>query len=208
MTSPTSVTAMSYPLPVPGRPSWRMRLAGLVRRAVGRPSVPPAQVPRPPSPGSVMVQGPRVAPVAPARRSVPVPIDALTTMLNGYPMARSRMRHLALVEASCLMSPMDPFSQLPPRAMEIAIRQLDVVLPRHPGLHVLRLQLERHLQAHRSRIEAVLAAEDRKWRPEGGHRVEVGFVDSVLGGPWGTTGFMETLPLEPIGEAEAHAHAR
>jgi hypothetical protein len=51
----------------------------------------------------------------------------------------------------------------------------------------------------------VLASEDRKWRPEGGHRVEVTFSDSMMGGPWGTTGFMETLPLEGLGEARSPA---
>lgn len=198
MNTSRPVTAVQYSSPIPGRPSWRSRLAGLVRRAVGRTDA--QNVSGPPTPGSMTVQGQRAAPVAPALRSVPVPIDALTTMLNLYPMARSRMRHLALVEASCLMRPHDPFSQLPPRALDIAIRQLDAVLPRHPSLHVLRLQLERHLQAHRSRIEAVLASEDRKWRLEGGgHRQQLDFTDSLLGGPWGTTGFMETLPLEPIG---------
>lgn len=204
MTTSTLVTAAPRPLSADARPTWRTRLVGMVRRAVGRP-VPVAPLARvlPPQPGAARVQGQRAAPVAPMRRSVPVPIEALTTLLNGYPMARTRMRHLALVEASCLLQPADPFSQLPPRAMEIAIRQLDVVLPGHPALHVLRLQLERHLQAHCSRVEAVLAAEDRKWRPAAGHRVEVPFADSLMGGPWGSTGFMETLPLE--GGPEQHA---
>jgi hypothetical protein len=135
MTPFTPVIATTRPSPIPGRPSWRARIAGLVRRAVGRPTVPSA---RPPSPGSATVQGARTTPVAPAMRSVPVPLEALTEMLNLYPMARSRMRHLAFVEAACLLTPSDPFSKLPPRAMEIALRQLDVVLPRHSGRHVLR----------------------------------------------------------------------
>lgn len=131
-------------------------------------------------------------------RSVPVPIEALTQMLNVAPTMRTRLRHLALVEHSCLRSPAEPFAHLPPRAIEIAVRQLDAVLPRHPTLRVLRLQLERHLQTHRTRTGALLAAEDLKWLPEGATAATSACLapDSMIGGPWGVTDFLETLPLE------------
>jgi len=128
-----------------------------------------------------------------------VPVGALTRLLEMDATARSRLRHLALVEYSCLLSsPDDPFARLPPRAAEIAIRQLDTVLQQHPALRVLRLQLERHLQDHRAHVSAMLAVEDRKWRIEGtvasfGTSLSR---DSMIGGPWGVTDFLETQPLE------------
>ena len=143
-------------------------------------------------------------------RAVPVPVGALTQLLDMDPMARSRLRHLALVESSCRMSSADgPFARLPPRAAEIAIRQLDTVLPQHPALRVLRLQLERHLHAHKAHVAAMLAVEDRKWRIEGavpgaGRSAGAGPVaicdaslarDSMIGGPWGVTDFLETQPI-------------
>ena len=141
-------------------------------------------------------------------RSVPVPIEALTQMLNVAPTMRTRLRHLALVEHSCLRSPADPFAHLPPRAIEIAVRQLDAVLPRHPTLRVLRLQLERHLQTHRTRTSALLAAADLKWLPEGAAAATSACLapDSMIGGPWGVTDFLETLPLERPVKAIRHGH--
>ena len=134
----------------------------------------------------------------PINRSVPVPIEALTQLLNVDPAMRTRLRHLALVEHSCLRSPAAPFAHLPPRAIEIAVRQLDAVLPRHPTLRVLRLQLERHLQTHRTRTIALLKAADLKWLPEDATAVTSACLapDSMIGGPWGVTDFLETLPLE------------
>ena len=199
------------------RPSWRDRFAALASRALGRPapSAAPTYValrssPGVPHPGPATVKVPSAPAVPPAMRSVPVPVAALTQALDQHPMARSRMRHLALVETACILNPADPFARLPPRAMEVALRQLDVMLARHPALQVLRLQLERQLQAHRSRIQAALAAEDRRWRPEAGDSVflDSAFADSRLGGPWGSTGFMETLPLEHAGERRAKAASK
>jgi len=134
----------------------------------------------------------------PLARSVPVPIEALTQMLNTEPTLRMRLRHLALVEHSCLRAPDAPFAHLPPRAIEIAVRQLDAVLPRQPTLRVLRLQLERHLQTHRTRTLALLAAADLKWLPEGATAATSVCLapDSMIRGPWGVTDFLETLPLE------------
>lgn len=119
-------------------------------------------------------------------------------MLDLEPMARARLRHLALIESSCLRSPGDPFARLPPRAIEIAVRQLDPMLARHPSLRVLRLQLERHLQTHRARIAAMLAAEDTKWHPDtAGTTAGAGLApDSMIGGAWGVTDFLETLPVD------------
>jgi hypothetical protein len=132
-------------------------------------------------------------------RAVPVPIGALTQLLDMDATARSRLRHLALVESSCrLSSPDDPFARLPPRAAEIAVRQLDTVLPQHPALRVLRLQLERHLQTHRAHVSAMLAVEDRKWQIEGSvASFSVSLArDSMIGGPYGVTDFLETQPFE------------
>lgn len=119
-------------------------------------------------------------------------------MLDLEPTARARLKHLALVESSCLLSPGDPFARLPPRALEIALRQLDAVLARHPPLRVLRLQLERHLQAHRARIAAVLAAEDPKWYPDTADTTADAHLapDSMMGGAWSITDFLETMPLD------------
>jgi hypothetical protein len=132
-------------------------------------------------------------------RAVPVPVGALTQLLDMDATARSRLRHLALVESSCrLSSPDDPFARLPPRAAEIAVRQLDTVLPQHPALRVLRLQLERHLQSHRAHVSAMLAVEDRKWQIEGsGVSFSTSLArDSMIGGPYGVTDFLETQPFE------------
>ena len=156
-------------------------LARLVGRAP-REAVPPAFLPTEPAP----------APEPPVGRSVPVPVAALTQLLNQYPSARRRMRHLALVESSCYLSPDEPFSRLPPRAVEIAIQQLDTVLAYHPALTVLRLQLERRLQTHRARVGAVLAVEDRRWRLDASEST-FGSTDWQDGlGPE----FAETLPLD------------
>lgn len=150
------------------------------------------------SPSPVEPQDPPLRTTPPITRSVPVPIEALTQMLNVDPTMRVRLRHLALVEHSCLRSPAEPFAHLPPRAIEIAVRQLDAVLPRQPTLRVLRLQLERHLQTHRTRTLALLAAADLKWLPEGATAATSVCLapDSMIGGPWGVTDFLETLPLE------------
>lgn len=147
--------------------------------------------------------------LGPITRSVPVPIEALTQMLNVAPTMRTRLRHLALVEHSCLRSPAEPFAHLPPRAIEIAVRQLDAVLPRHPTLRVLRLQLERHLQTHRTRTDALLAAADLKWLPEGAVATTSACLapDSMIGGPWGVTDFLETLPFERPVKASRHGHS-
>ena len=134
----------------------------------------------------------------PVVRSVPVPIEALAQLLNAHPTARARLRHLALVESSCRLSPGDPFGRLPPRVIEIAVRQLDAVLARQPSLRVLRLQLERHLQSRQARIAATLAAEDRRWQLDGAVTATgtTLFPDSMIGAPWGITDFQETRPLD------------
>lgn len=186
-----------------GRQSlWRRWLEKLVVRPFGRcraltlRSAHNQAAADPPSP--VEVQDPPLRTTTPVTRSVPVPIEALTQMLNADPTMRMRLRHLALVEHSCLRSPAEPFAHLPPRVIEIAVRQLDAVLPRQPTLRVLRLQLERHLQTHRTRTLALLAAADLKWLPEGATAATSVCLapDSMIGGPWGVTDFLETLPLE------------
>jgi hypothetical protein len=160
-----------------------------------RPAAPPAA---PAGAKALPAPRPAPAPVAAPTRSVPVPIDALTRLLDREPAGRARLRHLALLEASCRSAPADPFARLPPRAADIALRQLDALLPRHPALRVLRLQLERYLQAHRARVAAVLAAEEQRWHPEVvGDTPTVALApDSMIGGPWGVTDFQETLAQE------------
>lgn len=179
------------------RSRWSRWWARLTRRTAPHHAPPAVAAPRP---TRIEPPPPRTAatPALPPSRSVPIPIDALTRLLDREPAGRARLRHLALLEASCRSAPADPFARLPPRAAEIAVRQLDALLPRHPALRVLRLQLERYLQAHRARIAAVLAAEDRRWQPEMlGASPSVGLApDSMIGGPWGVTDFQETLALE------------
>jgi hypothetical protein len=185
----------------------------LVKRPVSRyQSVPrrPAHGQTAPAPESRLDPGTRSTPtLSSITRSVPVPIEALTQMLNVDPAMRTRLRHLALVEHSCLRSPADPFAHLPPRAIEIAVRQLDAVLPRHPTLRVLRLQLERHLQSHRTRTIALLAAADLKWLPDSDSAATSACLapDSMIGGPWGVTDFLETLPFERPAKVSRHVPA-
>jgi len=198
---------------IAAKPSWWSRLSSRLRRRPGQQGS--AQVIAKSSmqlPGRSLKS--LLSPTPPALletsppRAVPVPVGALTQLLDTEPTARSRLRHLALVESSCYLSSSDdPFARLPPRAAEIAVRQLDTLLPRHPALRVLRLQLERHLQTHRARIAAMLAAEDRKWQIEG-TVASLGAslaCDSMIGGPWGVTDFLETRPFEraSLGSAEA-----
>lgn len=162
------------------------RLVGWMPREAALPAFLPTEPAPPPEP--------------PIGRSVPVPVAALTQLLNQYPSARSRMRHLALVESSCYLSPDEPFSRLPPRAVEIAIQQLDTVLAYYPGLTVLRLQLERRLQTHRARVGAVLADEDRRWRLDAAGESTFGSTDWQGGlGP----AFAETMPLDRPERAHA-----
>ena len=199
----TSSNSVALPF-MAAKPSWWSRLSSRLRRRpahrrsahiVAKSSM---QIPErsfesplpPASPALLEISLPR---------AVPVPVGALTQLLDMEPTARSRLRHLALVESSChLSSPDDPFAHLPPRAAEIAVRQLDTVLPRHPALRVLRLQLERHLQTHRAHVAAMLAVENRKWQIEG-TVASLGAslaCDSMIGGPWGVTDFLETQPFE------------
>lgn len=96
-------------------------------------------------------------------RSVPVAVTSLTALLNRQPNARLVFKHLALVETACNSRRPDPLASLPPRVLAVAIEQLDALTPVHGPLATLRLQLERRLQEHRARVQAVLAAEERKW---------------------------------------------
>ncbi len=199
----TASNSVVMPL-MAAKPSWWSRLLSRLRRWPAhrrsaqvnatcsiRIPVRSFESPLPPTPPALLKTS--------LSRAVPVPVGALTLLLDMDPTARSRLRHLALVESSChLSSPDDPFARLPPRAAEIAVRQLDTVLPRHPALRVLRLQLERHLQTHRAHLAAKLAGEDRKWQIEGtvssfGTSLAR---DSMIGGPWGVTDFLETQPFE------------
>ena len=199
----TAPDSAAMPL-IEAKPSWWSRLLSpLQRRPAHRRSAPSVatswmrlpehslESPLPAAPPALLETS--------LPRAVPVPVGALTQLLDMDRTARSRLRHLALVESSChLSSPDDPFARLPPRAAEIAVRQLDTVLPRHPALRVLRLQLERHLQTHRAHVAATLDVEDRKWQIEG---TVASFGtsltrDSMIGGPWGVTDFLETQSFE------------
>lgn len=186
---------------------WLRLWARLVGRdcapAITRRPVPVAEpaprIAQRPQPRAPERQVPTSHPPAPvAVRSVPVPVAALTRLLDRDSTSRVRLKHLALVESACLASLPDPFSRLPPRVLEIAMRQLDPVLRDNPPLRVLRLQLERHLHSHRARIAALLAAEDCKWLPQGpSAQLGVGPTpDSMIGGPWGVTDFLETVPID------------
>ena len=93
--------------------------------------------------------------------------------------------------------PHDPLAHVPPRTLEIAIRQLEPVLDRHDGLRVLRLQLERRLQTHRARVDAALSTRPRHWRPDAGASL---FAESALDSTLPPE-FAETLPIE---RATAH----
>jgi len=200
----TAPKAVVMPLIVT-KPSWWSRLSFRLRRwpahrrSVQTIATSSVQTPERPIESTLPTTPPPPLVETPLPRAVPVPVRALTQLLDMDATARSRLRHLALVESSCrLSSPDDPFARLPPRAAEIAIRQLDTVLPQHPALRVLRLQLERHLQTHRAHVSALLAVEDRKWRIEG---VVASFSsslarDSMIGSPWGVTDFLETQPCE------------
>jgi hypothetical protein len=187
------------------KPSWwarlsfRLRRRPAHRRSVQTIATSSVQTRERPTESTLPTTPPPPLVETPLPRAVPVPVGALTQLLDMDATARSRLRHLALVESSCrLSSPDDPFARLPPRAAEIAVRQLDTVLPQHPALRVLRLQLERHLQSHRAHVSAMLAVEDRKWQIEGsGVSFSVSLArDSMIGGPYGVTDFLETQPFE------------
>jgi hypothetical protein len=195
--------SVAMPLIV-AKPSWWSRLSLRLRRwpahrrSVQTIATSSVQTPERPIESTLSTTPPPLVETS-LPRAVPVPVGALTQLLDMDATARSRLRHLALVDSSCrLSSPDDPFARLPPRAAEIAVRQLDTVLPRHPALRVLRLQLERHLQTHRAHVAATLDAEGRKWRMEGTvARFGTSLTrDSMIGGPWGVTDFLETQPFE------------
>lgn len=100
----------------------------------------------------------------PSARAVPLRVDALREALQTRPGLREQHGHLTLLEFACATSGDDPFSRLPPRTLDVAIRQLEQAARVSPTLDVLRLQLDRHLQERRSRVEALLAEGDAALR--------------------------------------------
>lgn len=143
-------------------------------------------------PSSRPAAGNGLAPLTtPPPRAVPFPINALSALLDAEPTSRARLGHLALLESAWLASRDNPFSLLPLRTLDVALKQLESAARMSPGLDLLRIQLDRHRQERRSRIEAVLAGGDAAADQRLALREGV-----IAGSPWTDTEFLDTMPLE------------
>ncbi|SEL82913.1 hypothetical protein SAMN05216359_11880 [Roseateles sp. YR242] len=139
---------------------------------------------------------PPAAPAVPVARAVPVQLNALREALDAKPALRARHAHLVLLEFACSTSSDDPFSRLPARTLDVAMRQLEVAARHSPTLDVLRLQLDRHLQQRRSRVEAVLAAGDAALDSPAVAPLDAQDRAAAMPPTWRDTVFMDTVPMD------------
>jgi hypothetical protein len=135
--------------------------------------------------------------VPPAGRAVPLRVDALRAALQAQPALREQHGHLVLLEFACSTSGDDPFSRLPPRTLDVAIKQLEQAARQSPTLDVLRLQLDRHLQERRSRVEAVLTAGDAALSSPAVTPLDAQDQAAAMVPSWRDTVFMDTVPMDP-----------
>ncbi len=131
-----------------------------------------------------------------AGRAVPLRVDALREALQARPALREQHGHLVLLEFACATSGDDPFSRLPPRTLDVAIRQLEQAARLSPTLDVLRLQLDRHLQERRSRVEAVLTAGDAALDSPAVTPLTAEDRAAAMRPVWRDTVFMDTEPMD------------
>jgi hypothetical protein len=136
------------------------------------------------------------APAPLDRRAVPLRVDALREALLARPALREEHGHLVLLEFACATSGDDPFSRLPPRTLDVAMRQLEQAARQSPTLDVLRLQLDRHLQERRSRVEAVLSAGDAALSAPPVAPLSAEDRAAAMTPAWRDTVFMDTEPLD------------
>lgn len=132
----------------------------------------------------------------PAARAVPLRVDALREALQARPALREQHGHLVLLEFACATSGDDPFSRLPPRTLDVAIRQLEQAARVSPTLDVLRLQLDRHLQERRSRVEALLTAGDAALEALAVKPLSAQDRAAAMTPVWRDTVFMDTEPMD------------
>ncbi|MBB3195511.1 hypothetical protein [Roseateles terrae] len=130
------------------------------------------------------------------RRAVPLRVDALREALQARPALREQHGHLVLLEFACATSGDDPFSRLPPRTLDVAIRQLEQAARQSPTLDVLRLQLDRHLQERRSRVEALLSSGDAALAAPTVAPLSAEDRAAAMTPAWRDTVFMDTEPLD------------
>lgn len=181
----------------PKTTSWCRAVARALFRSLGlRERCGPEVDTRAFAPTRPQLPGAPVLPPDPAARAVPLRVDALREALQARPALREQHGHLVLLEFACATSGDDPFSRLPPRTLDVAIRQLEQAARVSPTLDVLRLQLDRHLQERRSRVEAVLCAGDAAL--EGPAVKPLTAEDRAAAMPpvWRDTVFMDTEPLD------------
>lgn len=158
---------------------------------VTNPQGPASRQHAPSLPPTALMSGGLAPPSESGPRAVPFPISALTALLDSEPSARARLGHLALLESAWLASRDNPFSLLPLRTLDVALQQIEAAARLSPGLDLLRIQLDRHRQERRSRIEAVLAGGDAA----ADQRLVLR--EGVIGAStWTDTEFMETQPFE------------
>jgi len=130
---------------------------------------------------------------------VPLQVNALRAVLQAKPALREQHGHLVLLEFACSTSSDDPFSRLPPRTLDVAMKQLELAARQSPTLDVLRLQLDRHLQERRSRVEAVLAAGDAALDLPAVAPLDEEDRAAALPPTWRDTVFMDTVPMDREG---------
>lgn len=141
----------------------------------------------------------------PADRAVPLQVGALRAMLDARPALKAQHGHLVLLEFACSTSGDDPFSRLPARTLDVAMRQLEAAARHSPTLDVLRLQLDRHLQERRSRVEAVLAAGDAALGSPAVAPLDAADRAAALPPNWRDTVFMDTVPMDRTAACVAEA---
>lgn len=108
-------------------------------------------------------------PVVPqTERAVPIPVAALTELLDKHPMARATLKHLVIVEQTLKLAKYEPFSYIPPSMLQRALRQLEGLgaLTGSGDLQLLHLQMRRRVMENEVRAQATVQRREAKWMPE------------------------------------------
>lgn len=104
----------------------------------------------------------------PTERAVPIPVAALTALLDKHPMARSTFKHLVIVEQTLKLAKVDPFAYIPAPILSQALRQLEGLgaLAGNGDLRLLHLQMRRRVTENEVRAQATAEQRDAKWKPQ------------------------------------------
>ncbi len=104
----------------------------------------------------------------PTERAVPIPVAALTALLDKHPMARSTFKHLVIVEQTLKLAKVDPFSYIPAPILNQALRQLEGLgaLAGNGDLRLLHLQMRRRATENEVREQATAEQREAKWKPQ------------------------------------------